>query len=101
MQKILMVVAVVAFSVPTAFAADVAAGQARFSSTCASCHGANAEGIASFPKLAGKSASELISKLKKYRAGEAVGPLSSMMFGMAAGLSDADIDNIAAFVSSK
>ncbi len=37
--------------------------------------------------------------LKKYKAGEQVGPMTSMMAPMAAGLSDADIENIAAYVS--
>ena len=80
-------------------AADAAAGKATFSSTCVGCHGANGEGGVG-PKLAGQSAADIAKKLHAYKAGKQRGPMTSMMAPMAAGLSDADIENIAAYVAT-
>ncbi|MFZ5466141.1 MAG: c-type cytochrome [Pseudomonadota bacterium] len=82
-----------------AAAGDAAAGAAKYA-TCAACHGANGEGSGAFPKLAGLSASDAEGKLKKYRAGEQVGPMTSMMAPNAASLSDADIANLAAHIAA-
>ncbi|QKI88775.1 c-type cytochrome [Thiomicrorhabdus xiamenensis] len=78
-------------------AGDAAAGQASYA-TCAGCHGGAGEGGVG-PKLAGQNAADIVAKLQKYKAGEQVGPMTSMMAPMAAGLSDADMENIAAYVS--
>ncbi|MEW6445689.1 MAG: c-type cytochrome [Pseudomonadota bacterium] len=80
-------------------AGDVAAGKAKYA-TCAACHGANGEGGGAFPKLAGLSAADAEGKLKKYRAGEQVGAQTALMAPNAAGLSDAEIANLAAFIAS-
>jgi cytochrome c553 len=90
-----------AAAAPAAAAAtgDAAAGAAKYT-TCAACHGANGEGSGAFPKLAGLSASDVEGKLKKYRAGEQLGPMTSMMAPNAASLSDADIANLAAHIAS-
>ena len=79
-------------------AGDVAAGQGAYA-TCVGCHGAAGEGGVG-PKLAGASAADTAAKLRAYKAGEQVGPMTSMMAPMAAGLSDADIENIAAYTAS-
>ncbi|MDG6778439.1 c-type cytochrome [Thiomicrorhabdus sp. zzn3] len=81
-----------------AHAGDAAAGQAAYA-TCAGCHGGAGEGGVG-PKLAGQAAADISAKLHKYKAGEQVGPMTSMMAPMAAGLSDADIENIAAYVAT-
>ena len=78
-------------------AGDATAGQAAYA-TCIGCHGAAGEGGVG-PKLAGVAPSETVAKLKAYKAGEQVGPMTSMMAPMAAGLSDADMENIAAYVA--
>ena len=83
----------------SAFAGDAAAGKAIYGSSCAGCHGANGEGGVG-PKLAGQSAKDIADKMHKYKAGEQVGPMTSMMAPMATGLSDADIENIAAFIAT-
>ncbi|MFN3876470.1 MAG: c-type cytochrome, partial [Flavobacteriales bacterium] len=90
-----------AAAAPAAAAAtgDATAGAAKYT-TCAACHGAHGEGSATFPKLAGLSASDVEGKLKKYRAGEQLGPMTSMMAPNAASLSDADIANLAAHIAS-
>ncbi len=79
-------------------AGDVDAGKAAYA-TCVGCHGANAEGGVG-PKLAGQATADIVSKLNDYKAGKQVGPMTSMMAPMAAGLSDADIANIAAYTAS-
>lgn len=78
-------------------AGDAGAGQAAYA-TCAGCHGGAGEGGVG-PKLAGSDPAKTVELLKKYKAGEQVGPMTSMMAPMAAGLSDADIDNIAAYTA--
>lgn len=78
-------------------AGDAAAGKAK-SSTCAGCHGAN--GIATidmYPNLAGQNEGYLVKAIKSYRDGARQDP---MMGAMAKPLSDADIDNLAAYFSS-
>ncbi|MGK0674571.1 MAG: c-type cytochrome [Halothiobacillaceae bacterium] len=84
---------------PVAVTGDATAGAAKYA-TCAACHGAKGEGSGIFPKLAGLSASEVESKLKKYRAGETLGPNSAMMAPNAAALSDSDIANLSAYIAS-
>jgi len=100
MKKLLL--AVTATSLMTlgaaAHAGNATAGQGAYA-TCIGCHGAAGEGGVG-PKLSGQAPADIVSKLKKYKAGEQVGPMTSMMAPMAAGLSDADIDNIAAYVAT-
>jgi cytochrome c553 len=79
-------------------ASDATAGQAAYAS-CVGCHGMAAEGGVG-PQLAGQAAADIVAKLHKYKNGEQVGPMTSMMAPMAAGLSDADIENIAAYTAS-
>jgi len=78
-------------------AGDAGAGQAAYA-TCAGCHGGAGEGGVG-PKLAGQDPAKVVELLHKYKAGEQVGPMTSMMAPMAAGLSDADMENIAAYVA--
>ena len=78
-------------------AGDAAAGKAR-AATCVACHGAN--GISPndmWPNLAGQKNGYLIKQMKAFRDGQRSDP---MMAPMAAGLSDDDIANIAAYYSS-
>lgn len=81
-----------------AHAGDATAGKASFA-TCVGCHGSSAEGGVG-PKLAGQPAADIVKKLGDYKAGKQMGPMTSMMAPMAAGLSDSDMANIAAYTSS-
>lgn len=77
-------------------AGDAAAGKAK-SAACAACHGAN--GISNndlWPSLAGQKGAYLVKQMKAFRDGSRADP---MMGPMAKPLSDADIDNLAAFYS--
>ncbi len=80
-----------------AVAGDIAAGKTKAAS-CAGCHGA--DGISAnplWPNLAGQKAPYLVKQLKAFRDGVRQDP---MMSAMARPLSDADIENLAAYYSS-
>lgn len=66
---------------------------------CVACHGAGGEGGIG-PQLAGQSATVIAGKLLRYKNGETVGAQSALMWSQAAQLSQADIDNLAAYIST-
>jgi len=65
--------------------------------TCAGCHGVNGGGGVG-PALKGKAADDLVAKLKAYRAGEQVGPMTVMMAPMAMSLTDEDIEVLVSYI---
>ena len=65
---------------------------------CAACHGAEGQGMAVFPKLAGQSADYITSRLNIYRNRGEVGAMSSTMWAQAGKLSDAEIDMLGKFI---
>ena len=67
-------------------------------SGCAACHGAEGQGMAVFPKLAGQSSDYIVNKLNAYKNRETVGNMSSTMWAQAGMLSDADINMIGKFI---
>lgn len=84
-------------------AADAAASPAELGQQaytgCIACHGAKGEGGIG-PALAGQPASDIASKLIQYRNGETRGSQSGLMWGQAASLDDAAIDNLAAYIQT-
>ena len=80
---------------------DIKAGEARYAQNCGNCHGPAGMGLASYPKLKGKEVPYLVDRLKTYRAGTKIGPNSSLMIMMAQPLSDAEIDNLAAYLNAQ
>ncbi|MFO7581087.1 c-type cytochrome [Guyparkeria sp.] len=80
--------------------ADMVRGQALYSS-CAICHGEQGEGghLMNAPKLKGMAASQAASLLKVYRKGTEMGQYSYAMIPQATHLSDADINNLAAYIA--
>lgn len=83
---------------PAAMAADATAGQAK-AATCAACHGANGHSpLAMWPHLAGQSAPYLVDQLHAFRAGELRN--NAQMAPMVTPLSDADIEDLAAYFAS-
>lgn len=91
-------IAVVALGMTlNAQAGDPAAGKAR-ADTCNGCHGMNGKSTnPNYPNLAGQKEAYLVKAIKAYRDGQRKDP---MMGSMAMGLSDTDIDNLAAFYAS-
>jgi cytochrome c553 len=81
----------------SAVAGDAAAGKAKFG-TCAGCHGANGvSATPANPNLAGKDEAYIKAALIAYKTGAKD---NATMKAMASSLSDADIDNIAAYVAT-
>ncbi len=95
----LILLATLAFGMSHAvMAGDAAAGKGK-ASKCAACHGET--GISPndiWPNLAGQKEGYLIKHIKAFRDGDRKDP---MMSPMAAGLSDEDINDLAAWYSSQ
>lgn len=81
-----------------AAAADVAAGRVKFA-VCAGCHGPTGAGnpALKYPRLAGRDAAFVAGQLRAFKSGARDNPT---MKAMTAGLSEADMDNLAAFVAT-
>lgn len=80
-----------------AVAGDVAAGKAK-AAMCAGCHGANGvSSVPTYPNLAGQKAAYMVQTLKNYKSGKRD---NATMRAMSAGLSDADMANLAAYYAS-
>ena len=99
MKKIIVMlvsVVVLGFTLNTQ-AGDAAAGEAK-SANCTGCHGMNGKSTnPNNPNLAGQKEAYLAKSIKAYRDGVRKDP---MMSSMVMGLSDADIDDLAAFYSN-
>jgi len=82
-----------------ALAADAAAGKSAFAAKgCIGCHGAGGVSVVpTYPSLKGKDAAFVKQNLTEFRSGKRV---SATMNAMAAGLNDADIENLAAYIGS-
>ncbi|RMF20045.1 MAG: cytochrome c [Gammaproteobacteria bacterium] len=102
MKKVSVVVAGLAMAgmTMTAQAGDAAAGKAK-AAVCAACHGANGKAaIPTYPNLAGQNEKYIVSALHAYKNKQRNGGQAAIMQGQAAALSDADIENLAAYFSS-
>jgi cytochrome c553 len=73
-------------------------GEAAYAG-CVACHGAGGEGGVG-PVLSGQTAQEIYDTLVQYKNGETRGAQSALMWGQSAMLSDADMENIGAFIES-
>ena len=98
--SILTISAVMALAAQPALAADADAGKAAFTSKgCAGCHGdGGAAPTPGNPKLAGKGAAAIKKALADFKSGARKNPTMNAMAGM---LSDADVDNIAAYLGAQ
>ena len=82
----------------TAHAGDAAAGKAK-SATCAGCHGPDGNSpTPMYPKLAGQHEQYLVKSMKAYKSGNRN---DATMKAMMASLTDADIENLAAYYASQ
>jgi cytochrome c553 len=81
---------------PVNAAGDAQAGKAK-TAACAACHGANGQGVAPNPALAGKKEDQLVQAMKDYKSGKRA---NAVMKGMVSALSDQDIENVAAYYAS-
>jgi cytochrome c553 len=79
--------------------ADLAKGSASYGTVCAACHAADGNStIAENPKLAGQHPEYLAKQLAEFKSGKRD---NAVMKGMSAGLSDADMVNISAWLASQ
>ena len=78
---------------------DAAAGKEKAAQVCAACHGADGNSTdPQYPRLAGQYESYLVQALKEYKDGRRK---NAIMLGFASGLSEADIENLAAWFASQ
>ncbi|MFY7906842.1 MAG: c-type cytochrome [Burkholderiaceae bacterium] len=78
---------------------DLAKGEATYTAACAACHGADGNSASpAYPKLAQQHPEYLVKQLQEYKSGKRA---NAIMSGMAAGLSDADMKNVSAWLASK
>ena len=77
-------------------AGDVAAGKAK-AAACGTCHGPTGAGTPMAPKLAGVDPAQFVQQLQDYASGKRD---NAMMKSTAAGLSAADMANLAAYYAS-
>jgi len=106
MKKTMAISAVLALAAPAVHAADAAAGKAKVETVCAACHGANGVSVSdTIPNLAGQREAYIANQLKAFKDGTrkaaSVGSPTAIMNAMAAQLSPADIENVAAFFAAQ
>jgi cytochrome c553 len=82
----------------TATAGDAAAGQGKYA-VCAGCHGPTGAGneALKYPKLTGLDAAYVTEQLKAFKSGARD---NATMKAMTAGLNDADMENLAAYIAT-
>jgi cytochrome c553 len=79
---------------------NAARGEEKAKAVCAACHGTHGESAGpDFPKLAGQPVDYIEAALHHYKGG--VRRKNAIMMGMAAGLSDQDISDVAAWFASQ
>jgi cytochrome c553 len=82
----------------TLAAGDVAKGKTK-SATCIACHGVNGNSMVPiFPKLAGQGENYSLKQLKDFKSGKRQ---NGLMAGIAAGLSEQDMSDLAAYFSQQ
>jgi len=98
MKRILLASALLLTAGFTHAAGDAAAGEQK-AAACMACHGAGGNStMPNNPILAGQHRSYLVHALKSYKDGTRSNPI---MRGMAAGLSEQDIEDLAAYFAAQ
>lgn len=99
MKILILLASLLVFSAPS-IAGEVDVGAAG-ATVCAGCHGIDGKSTApGFPNLAGQDFIYLKNQLINFRNKSRTGGQSALMYGMVAGLSDTDIENLATYFSS-
>ena len=102
MKTLTLLVSAVALAAAsfTATAADLDAGKKKVQEVCAACHGLDGATPTApdYPKLAGQYPDYLGKALRDYKTGMRKNPI---MAGMAAPLTEKDIDNVSAYFANQ
>jgi cytochrome c553 len=98
MMKLFAVMLLLALTLESAFAQAPAKA-----AVCVACHGVGGAKplTPNYPKLNGQNKAYLADSLKAYRSGDRKAGLAAIMAGQAAGLSDADINELAEYYSKQ
>ncbi len=84
---------------PAAAKVDKAAGEATYTAVCAACHGADGNsGSPEYPRIAGHAPEYIVKQLHEFKSGKRA---NAIMSGFSSQLSDADMNNLAAWISSQ
>ncbi|MFT6968574.1 MAG: cytochrome c [Cellvibrionaceae bacterium] len=69
--------------------------------TCRACHGVEGAKpiVPNYPKLNGQNKAYIVAALNAYKNGSRTGGLAGMMKGIASGLSDAEMNELAEYYS--
>ena len=94
-----LILALACFGAQAFAAGDADSGKLK-SQACAACHGpdGNSPPSPDFPRLAGQHHDYLLKALRDYKSGARKNPI---MAGFAQGLTDKDIENVAAYFSTQ
>ncbi|HBI11887.1 c-type cytochrome [Franconibacter pulveris] len=101
MKKWAMLTGLMLCSLPALAKGDIKAGEEK-AVMCVACHGATGKvSVPLYPNLAGQNAEYLAHALHAYKKGERSGGQAEIMKAYVSGLSDSDIDNLAAYYASQ
>jgi cytochrome c553 len=100
MRTLIAVAALASLAGGNAVAADIEAGKKKVQEVCAACHGIDGATpvMPEYPKLSGQFPDYMQKALRDYKSGQRKNPI---MAGFAQGLSDKDIENVAAYFSTQ
>ncbi len=100
-RKAGLVLGLLVLSLPVLAKGDVLAGEKK-AMMCVACHGADGvSSVALYPSIAGQSEAYLVQAMQAYKKGERSGGQAEIMKAYVSGLSDEDIENLAAYYARK
>ena len=98
LQRYLVTLSLVSYTMIAAAAPDIDSGKAKVASVCAACHGLDGASVTdSIPNLAAQRANYLSNQLKAFKNGARK---HDIMSAIASQLSDAEIGNVAGYFAS-
>lgn len=101
MKKWVMLAGLMLCSMSALAKGDLKAGEEK-AVMCVACHGATGKvSVPLYPNLAGQNEEYLAHALHAYKKGERSGGQAEIMKAYVSGLSDSDIDNLAAWYASQ
>lgn len=99
-KKLVLAATVLLLPIAVHAAGDAEAGKGK-AAACAACHGSDGLAkIPAYPNLAGQNEQYLVGALKAYKNKQRQGGQAAIMQGMAANLSDQDIEDLAAYYAN-